>query len=66
MRLDIDRAVPCGLVRNELIPNSLRHGFPDGRWREVSVRVSSEDDCLTPTIADTRVDPPIGQNSSGT
>ena len=30
-QLGMDRAVPCGLILNELVTNALRHGFPDGR-----------------------------------
>lgn len=28
IRLDIDSAIPCGLVFNELLTNALKHGFP--------------------------------------
>jgi two-component sensor histidine kinase len=31
LRVDIDQAIPCGLIVNELASNSLKHGFGDGR-----------------------------------
>ncbi len=29
VELHVDKAVPCGLILNELITNALKHGFPD-------------------------------------
>lgn len=35
--LDINTAIPVGLICNELISNSLKYAFPDGRTGEISV-----------------------------
>ena len=38
VRLDLDKSVPCGLIITELITNSLKHGFPEGK--KGAIRVS--------------------------
>jgi len=35
--LGIDQAIPCGLIINELITNSLKHAFPQGRKGEIKI-----------------------------
>jgi PAS domain S-box-containing protein len=37
--LNINTAIPCGLIVNELVSNSLKHGFPEGRSGEVAVEL---------------------------
>ena len=37
VHLDFDTAIPCGLLINELVSNSLKYAFPDGRSGEVFV-----------------------------
>ncbi|HEX3034112.1 MAG TPA: PAS domain S-box protein [Thermodesulfobacteriota bacterium] len=40
--LSLDRAIPCGLIVNEIVSNSLKYAFPKGREGEISVALSSE------------------------
>jgi len=35
--LDINTAIPCSLIINEIISNSLKHAFPDGRKGEIKI-----------------------------
>lgn len=39
--LEVDTAIPLGLVINELISNALKHGFPDGRGGHVWIEMES-------------------------
>ena len=39
--LGIDDTVPCGLVINELLSNSLKYAFRDGRHGEIAIEVTS-------------------------
>jgi PAS domain S-box-containing protein len=38
-RLDIDVAAPCGLIINELVSNSLKYAFPEGRTGEINIAI---------------------------
>jgi len=50
--LDIDKAIPCGLIINELVSNSFKHAFPDGKEGEVSVTLRSDNNTIALTISD--------------
>ncbi len=40
----IDTAIPCGLVVSEVIANSLKYAFPDGRTGRIDICMKKEDD----------------------
>ncbi len=42
--LELDQAVPCGLLVNELLSNALKHGFPGGRRGKVHLTLRRLDD----------------------
>jgi len=36
--LPVHRAIPCGLILNELLSNALKYGFPNNRRGKITVR----------------------------
>lgn len=54
--LSIEVAIPCGLIINELISNSLKHAFPEDAEGEISITMKrGEDDELQLVISDTGI-----------
>ncbi|WP_394836018.1 PAS domain S-box protein [Pendulispora rubella] len=43
LTIAVDRAIPCGLVLNELMTNALKHAFPDGRSGTIRVGLARLD-----------------------
>lgn len=59
--IGIDTAVPCGLIVNELVSNSLKHAFPDGRNGKINISLhTDESDSITLAISDNGVGLPAG------
>lgn len=50
--LSVESAVPCGLIVNELLSNSLKHAFPDGRRGTIRVALAREQQQLLLTVTD--------------
>jgi len=40
---NIDTVIPIGLIMNELLSNSLKHAFPDGRDGKISIECTPQD-----------------------
>ena len=58
--LDIDTAVPCGLIINEVVSNSLKHAFKDGREGIIEINLILVDDTYYRlTIADNGMGLPL-------
>jgi len=44
LELDIDTAVPLGLIVNEILTNSLKYAFPEGRKGKIEIKLEKTDD----------------------
>jgi PAS domain S-box-containing protein len=53
--LDIDAAVSCGLIINELVSNALKHAFPDGREGKIKIVLRSRNGVVELTVSDNGV-----------
>jgi PAS domain S-box-containing protein len=50
--LDLDRAIPCGLIINELVSNALKYAFPGQRRGTIRVEVSRDDSTFHVVVGD--------------
>ena len=44
VQLSLDRAIPCGLIINELVSNALKYAFPDGSTGDIHVQLFPDRD----------------------
>jgi PAS domain S-box-containing protein len=59
--LNIDQAIPCGLIVNELVSNALKHAFPGGQDGQIHVQLRTNEakTIARLTVADTGVGLPL-------
>lgn len=50
--LDLDTAIPFGLIVNELVTNAFKYGFPSDRENKLTVGVSNEGDFYSLEVSD--------------
>jgi two-component sensor histidine kinase/PAS domain-containing protein len=59
--VDLDQAVSCGLIINELVSNALKHAFPDGREGRITVELKmTPEKLIALRVADDGVGIPPG------
>ena len=58
--LDVEHALPIGLILNETITNSLKYAFPDRRKGRISIILDTTDHHITLSVADNGVGAPAG------
>jgi two-component sensor histidine kinase len=52
LELDVDLAIPIGLIVNELISNSLKYAFPNQQTGQICVSLEEKDGSLFLKVAD--------------
>lgn len=50
--LEIDRAISCGLIVNELVANAIEHAFPDDRSGHINIKVERDGARVILTVRD--------------
>lgn len=50
--ISLDKAIPCGLIVNELISNSLKHAFPESRSGRVSLMIKQNGENVLMQVMD--------------
>lgn len=56
--LDIDTAIPCGLIINELVSNALKYAFPDEQTGEITIELHAGDRQMTLRVSDNGIGMP--------
>ena len=60
VELDLEMAIPCGLLINELLTNAFKYAFPDNRNGRLLIRFTRVEGIYTLTIKDNGVGLPAG------
>ncbi len=59
--IELERAVPCGLLLNELVSNTCKHAFPEeGSGGSLHLHFAGKEECIWMVVEDTGVGFPAG------
>ncbi len=64
--LDVNIAIPLGLVLNELVTNTMKHAFPDNKKGKMNIKFYSKGDEFILTISDNGIGLPEGLDYKNT
>ncbi|MDP2843248.1 MAG: sensor histidine kinase, partial [Acetobacterium sp.] len=64
--LDVESAIPCGLIVNELMSNTFQHAFPGDRAGEITIGFHLADSVYTLSFGDNGVGIPPGFDYTNT
>jgi len=53
--VDINTTVPLGLILNELVTNSIKYAFPEGKSGEIKIEFNKKDDEFILIVSDNGV-----------
>jgi two-component sensor histidine kinase len=63
----VDTAIPCGLIINEIVSNSLKYAFPDGKEGKIKITLRLTDgDEIELTVSDNGISMPDDLDLSNT
>jgi two-component sensor histidine kinase/PAS domain-containing protein len=60
LAFDVDTAIPCGLILNELLTNALKYAFPDGRSGDIYIMLRAQAEYVRLSVRDTGIGIPAG------
>lgn len=66
LNLDVDTAVPIGLIVNELLTNALKYAFPDGVKGQINISLKKENNNLLLNVSDNGIGKTDGLKPKGT
>ena len=66
LELDVDMAIPIGLIVNELLTNSMKYAFPNGEVGEVCISLVEKDSQLFLEVSDNGIGKPLADDNEGT
>jgi two-component sensor histidine kinase len=64
--IDVNTAIPLGLIVNELVTNSMKHAFPDPEKGKIAIIISKEGSRITLTVSDNGVGLPANIDFNNT